>query len=187
MYTGSTAYYTLFALLQDTLYEGSAGRIDQSPEAARYTPDTFTYVASLAKLLTATCLLQLVERGQITLEEDLGQRFQFVSEVKILQALDEDDKPTLEENHRPITLRYFLTHTSGLTYEKLLEPLIRWRQALRRGKADVLIWTEEDFSMPLLFEPGTQWLYGTGINWAGMLLEKATGQSLQKYMTTNIF
>lgn len=179
-------YSRLFALVQEVLYEGSAGRIDHHPESARYTPDTFTFVASLTKLLTATCLLQLVERGQITLEEDLGQRLPFLSGVRILRGFDEDDQPILEENHQPITLWHLLTHTSGLAYDVLSEALMKWRRAVGRHKVD-LMWTEEGISTPLLFEPGTQWLYGTGIDWAGQVLEKVTGQTLQEYMTTNIF
>ncbi|KAI3392055.1 hypothetical protein diail_6310 [Diaporthe ilicicola] len=182
----STFYSCTLVPLQDVLYEGSAGRIDHHDEAARYTPDTFTYVASLTKLPTAICLLQLVERGQITLDEDLRPRLPFLSEVQILRGFDGDGQPILEHNHRPITLWHLLTHTSGLTYDTPSEPLMKWRQAVGLHKVN-LTWTEEGFSTPLLFEPGTQWLYGTGVDWAGQLLEKVTGQTLGDYMTQNIF
>lgn len=183
---GLDCILTLAGISQDVLYEGSAGRIDHDDEAPPYTPDTFTYVASLTKLVTATCLLQLVERGQITIEEDLRLRLPFLSDVQILRGFDGDDQPILEDNHHPITLRHLLTHTSGLTYDIPSEPLMKWRKAVGRAKAN-LTWSEEGFSTPLVFEPGTQWLYGTGIDWAGQLLEKVTGQTLQQYMTTNIF
>jgi CubicO group peptidase (beta-lactamase class C family) len=173
-------------LLQAVLYEGSAGRIGHHPEAAPQTPDTFTNVASLTKLLTATCLLQLVERGQAAIDEDLRPRLPFLRDVQILRGFDGDGQPILEDNHRPITLWHLLTHTSGLTYEMLSEPLMKWRRAVGRHEA-VRKWTEEDFSTPLLFEPGAQWLYGTSIDWAGRLLEKVTGQTLQEYMAANIF
>lgn len=172
--------------LQDVLYEGSAGKVDHHDEAARYTPDTFTYVASLTKLPTAICLLQLVERSQIAVDEDLRPRLPFLSEVQVLRGFDGDGRPILEDNHRPITLWHLLTHTSGLTYDIPSEPLMKWRQAVGRHK-DNLTWTEEGFSTPILFEPGTQWLYGTGIDWAGQLLEKVTGQTLGQYMTQHIF
>lgn len=176
----------MLVLLQDILFEGSAGRIDHHHESAQYGPDTFTYVASLTKLVTATCLLQLVERGQITIDEDLRLRLPFLSDVQILRGFDGDDQPILENNNHPVTLWNLLTHTSGLTYDIPSELLMKWRKAVGRHKVN-LTWSEEGFSTPLLFEPGTQWLYGTGIDWAGQLLEKVTGQTLQQYMTTNIF
>ncbi|KAG8158515.1 hypothetical protein KVR01_011637 [Diaporthe batatas] len=171
---------------KETLYEGSAGRVGLDLRAAPYTPDTFTYVASLTKLLTATCLLQLVERGQLSLDEDLGARLPFLSDVQILRGFDEDDQPILEDNHRPITLWHLLSHTSGLAYDTLSEPLMKWRQSVGRHRTNTT-WTEEGFSTPLLFEPGAQWLYGTGMDWAGQVLEKVTGQTLQEYATANVF
>lgn len=143
-------------------------------------------MASLTKLLTATCLLQLVERGQVTVDEDLRLRLPFLSDVQILCGFDQDDQPVLEKNHAPITLWHLLTHTSGLTYDTFSELLMKWRKAVGRHEID-LTWSEEGFSTPLLFEPGTQWLYGTGVDWAGQLLEKVTGQTLQQYMDANIF
>lgn len=184
--TTGTIYLRPLTLFEEILYQGSAGRIDHDLGAAQYTPDTFTYVASLTKLLTATSLLQLVERGQISLEEDLGLRLPFLSKAQILRGFDENDQPILEENHHPITLWHLLTHTSGLTYDTMSEPLMKWHHAVGRHKTNTT-WTEEGFSTPLLFEPGTQWLYGTGIDWAGQLLEKVTGQTLQEYMTKNMF
>ena len=40
---------------------------------------------------------------------------------------------------------------------------------------------------PLLYEPGTGWRYSTSIDWAGKLVERLTGQTLEAYMSTNIW
>ena len=40
---------------------------------------------------------------------------------------------------------------------------------------------------PLLYEPGTGWEYGTSIDWAGKLIERLTGETLEEYMSTNIW
>lgn len=40
---------------------------------------------------------------------------------------------------------------------------------------------------PLTFEPGTDWAYGVGIDWAGTLIERVTSTSLNEYFQTHIF
>ena len=39
---------------------------------------------------------------------------------------------------------------------------------------------------PLIFEPGTRWQYGTGLDWTGKLVEKVSGISLEDYFQRNI-
>ena len=38
-----------------------------------------------------------------------------------------------------------------------------------------------------MFEPGTQWQYGVGIDWAGTIVERVSGMSLNEYFQNNIF
>ena len=45
----------------------------------------------------------------------------------------------------------------------------------------------KDIQQPLVHQPGEGWQYGVNIDWAGVALERATGQSLNDYMTENIF
>lgn len=40
--------------------------------------------------------------------------------------------------------------------------------------------------MPLVQQPGTVWEYGTGIDWAGIALERATGVRLNDWIQKNI-
>jgi CubicO group peptidase (beta-lactamase class C family) len=40
---------------------------------------------------------------------------------------------------------------------------------------------------PLVFQPGSQWLYGTGIDWAGLAIERLTKSSLEEFMKSNIW
>lgn len=42
-------------------------------------------------------------------------------------------------------------------------------------------------SQPLIFEPGTRWQYGTGIDWAGILVERVSGISLNSYLQKHVF
>ena len=44
-----------------------------------------------------------------------------------------------------------------------------------------------DMTTPLLYEPGTGWRYSTSMDWAGKLVERLTGKTLEEYMSTNIW
>lgn len=46
---------------------------------------------------------------------------------------------------------------------------------------------EEACIQPLIYEPGTSWLYSTSIDWAGKLVERITGQTLEEHMKENIW
>lgn len=45
----------------------------------------------------------------------------------------------------------------------------------------------EEMSLPFVFQPGTDWVYGTGYDWAGKLVERLSGLSLEDYMRANIW
>lgn len=42
------------------------------------------------------------------------------------------------------------------------------------------------FSYPLIFEPGTSWCYGPGIDWAGKVIERLTGKPLDTLVQEGI-
>ena len=42
------------------------------------------------------------------------------------------------------------------------------------------------YASPILFEPGTSWAYGTGIDWAGLLVERLSKQTLEDFIKENI-
>lgn len=141
----------------------------------------------MTKLPAVVCVLQLVERGLLTLDEDLRPRLKALAETQILRGFDDaTGQPVYEENTTPISLRTLLTHTSGFAYDSTVESLVRWRKVTGHTKTHNT-WTLESLRCPLVFTPGTQWFYGTSIDWATLALEQVTGQSLNEYATANIF
>lgn len=87
------------------VYSGAAGRIDFDPAARLFAGDSFTFVASLTKLITTTCLMQLVERALIGLDDDVRWRVPELATLQILRGFDADDAPILDDNVKPVTLR----------------------------------------------------------------------------------
>ncbi|RDA89714.1 hypothetical protein CP533_2519 [Ophiocordyceps camponoti-saundersi (nom. inval.)] len=79
-----------------------------------------------------------------------------------------------------------LTHTLGTTYVPMTPDLIKWSQ--KQGRPILTTdWSIEGLSVPLAFAPGDGWIYGTSLDWAGLLIERVTGMSLGAYMESNIF
>ncbi|KAK3688940.1 beta-lactamase/transpeptidase-like protein [Podospora appendiculata] len=170
----------------EILYEGAAGRIAPTIDAPAFAPDSFTWVASLTKIATVTCVMQIVERGLITLDEDIRPLVPELAGLQILRGFTDDEKPILEDNDKPVTLRQLLTHTVGLGYDVADGDLNRWARAVGRTTTN-LMYTLEGWTTPLKFAPGEGWYYGSAIDWAGVVLERVTGQGLGAYMAEHVF
>lgn len=109
-------------------------------------------------------------------------------EQKVLQGFDDNGQPKLVERTHPLTVRRLLTHTSGLTYNFLTPQLIgRWQAIHKKGGFLDKGATVESLTEPLIFQPGTKYGYSIGIDWAGMLVSRITGQTLGEYFDEHIF
>ena len=67
--------------------------------------DGFMWMASCTKLMTSIAAMQLVERGRITLEDDVAAVLPELASQEILTGFDEDNKPLLKKRQNTITLR----------------------------------------------------------------------------------
>lgn len=59
----------------------------------------------MTKIITTTCLMQLVERGSIGLDDDVRGRVPELDKMQILRGFTEQGCPILQDNVKPITLR----------------------------------------------------------------------------------
>lgn len=138
-------------------------------EDAPVTSKNIFRIFSMTKVLTTVAAMQLVEQGQITLDEDLSSLLPEMSKIPILS------NGKLTAGKKPITLRHLLTHTAGFGYTTTDEEL---------AKFDRNKWEFKD--LPRRFESGTQFLYGSSLDWTGRLVEKISGLTLEGYFRKNI-
>ena len=98
------------------IYEGAFGRraVDKSEPM---TLDSVFRIASMTKAVTGTAAMQLVQKGQIGLEQPMGDVLPVIKDAKVLEGFDGDGTPRLRDPKTPITLRHLLTHTSGYGYD----------------------------------------------------------------------
>ncbi|RJE21687.1 Beta-lactamase [Aspergillus sclerotialis] len=79
-----------------------------------------------------------------------------------------------------------LCHTAGFVYDTSSPLLHEWSKYHGR-KAHTFCGSIAGYELPLLFQPGTAWAYGAGLDWAGKLIEHVTGSTLGDYMQDNIW
>jgi serine beta-lactamase-like protein LACTB len=129
-------------------------------------PESVFRIASISKPIAATALMQLVERGLVSLEDPI-QRY----------VPSFPRKPQGE-----IRIRHLLTHTSGIRHYRGNE--MNSRELFPSIERALAVFRND----PLLFAPGEQYSYSTyGYNLLAAVIEVASGRSFDDYLRLNIF
>jgi CubicO group peptidase (beta-lactamase class C family) len=158
------------------LYSGAFGTRDSS--GVPVTADSIFVIASMTKAITTVAALQLVEQGKVKLDEPVAQYLPKLANLEVLEGFDaETGKPKLRPARTPVTLKHLLTHTSGICYDIWDADMFRYTSQTKGVVPSI---------PPLMFEPGTRWQYGMGVDWAGRLVEAVSGMNLEEYFQARI-
>ncbi|HEX9061479.1 MAG TPA: serine hydrolase domain-containing protein [Clostridia bacterium] len=143
------------------------------------TNDTRFLVGSLTKQFTAMAIMQLEEKGLLSVEDKIN---------KYIDGFPEGDK---------ITIHHLLTHTSGLpqNIELKPDPSLQMKATDFKNRYPTAfaislkesIDLEKKQSISFLFAPGEVYSYSNaGYYLLGYIIEKASGMSYEDYMVKNI-
>ncbi|SPO29562.1 related to transesterase [Ustilago trichophora] len=141
--------------------------------------DAIFWIASCSKLLIAIACLQLVERGQLNLQDSIDK---FLPEAGQLTMLKDGSKP----NKIP-TVHDCLAILSGQACALFNQDLADWFAKKGLAPTDHLDSSRASLFTPYASQPGEEWNYGFNIDWAGMAVEVVTGKDLETYYRENIF
>jgi len=173
------------------LYHKSFGFRNLSDSIPLKKDDIFR-MASMTKGLTALAILQLVEAGKLSIEDEVSK---YLPEFEIMQVLDEVHEDTSYSSMpaiKKITIRHLLTHTSGIGYgfqnEKYNALVIK--NEISEGFEDDDRNSRENIrriaGLPLLSEPGEKYIYGLSYDILGVIIEEITGLRFDRYIKKNI-
>ena len=143
---------------------------------------------SMSKPITAIAAMQLVEKGKLNLDSPAEEVLPELGNIPVLNA---DNK--LVKQSKSITLRHLMSHTSGFAYNSLMMITSKkFRNLSTFMKLNLFIRGIVTYIYPFskgprLFEAGSNFKYGTGLGFVGMMIEKVTGQTLEEYCKENIF
>jgi CubicO group peptidase (beta-lactamase class C family) len=147
------------------------------------TTDTMYRLMSMTKAVASVGALQLVERGEMRLDQEVASIIPEFGEIKVLDGFD-GDRPRLREPSRSATVQELFTHTSGHGYVFLSPKLVRYYEVT--GLPDPLSGVRSSLQQPLIADPGTEWNYGISLDWLGLVIEAVSGQDLPSYLTEHV-
>jgi methyl acetate hydrolase len=132
-------------------------------------------IMSMTKMLVTVAALQLVEQGRLDLDAPVDAYRPEFAEIKVLEGFD-GDTPRLRAPASRATVRHLVTHTSGLAYWFWDENVARYEQLT--GLPNVVPGLIDAFTVPMVADPGTRFVYGINTDWLGRVVEAVTGQGL---------
>ncbi|KAI3263477.1 hypothetical protein DTO003C3_8842 [Penicillium roqueforti] len=167
----------LYTLSKGTLSQDSSTKVDF---------DAVYGMASLTKLMTTVAIMICVDRGQISLDDDIAPILPDLCAPPVLYGVGSEGRCLIKPRTKTITLRLLMSHQSGCGYHSN-PPLARW--ARQNGKTNSVF--DNDFEImktyPLLFEPGQGWMYGSGTDWAGEAIARMNNTTLEEFMRSNVW
>lgn len=157
--------------------------------------DTIFRIASVSKPITAVAAMILVEECVLRLDDPVDALLPELANRQVLRTLESEVDDTVPAN-RPITLRDLLTFQAGYGAVMAMPGTYPIQAAMDKAgispslnmppvNADALMAAYG--SVPLLHQPGEGWHYNSGSDIAGVLIARATGQSLGEFMQERIF
>jgi CubicO group peptidase (beta-lactamase class C family) len=157
--------------------------------------DTIFRIASMTKPITAAAAMILVEECRLRLNEPVDRLLPELADRKVLKRLDGPLDDTVPA-HRSITLRDLLTFRLGIgavmappgrypIQKAMAEAGIAPGPNLPGHPPDELM--KRFASIPLLHQPGEQWMYHSGSDILGVLIARASDETLETFLRARIF
>ncbi|HEX6129046.1 MAG TPA: serine hydrolase domain-containing protein [Candidatus Limnocylindria bacterium] len=153
---------------------------------AHVTENTVFRIASVTKLFSAVAVTQLWQRGLVDLDAPAND---YLRAYRLV---------TVRPDHRPVTIRHLLTHSSGIPEVISLSDLLHPSWGPFMSRPACLSVRADDPLPPLgeyyrgrlraVVEPGTAFAYTNhGVATLGQIVEDVSGMPLARYLREHVF
>lgn len=170
-------------------YFGAFGQADR--EAGRpMARDTLVRLYSMTKPVTGVALMQLYEQGKFQLDDPVSRYLPEFAGVRVYAGTDVNGKALLQAPQRPISIRDLMRHTAGFVGgSQDTGPVADLYRQADPENIDITLAEESRrmASVPLLYSPGTRWLYSPAVDVQARLVEVLSGQPFDQYLQAHIF
>lgn len=168
-------------------YFGAFGMADRE-EGRPMQRDTIVQIFSMTKPITGAVLMTLYEEGKFQLDDPLAQYAPEFADMKVY-AGEANGNPVYEDPARPITIRDIMRHTAGIYGGEEASPVRELYNAADPTNLDNTLsqMAEKMGKVPLLYQPGTRWLYGPSVDVQAFLAERLSGKPFDQLLRERIF
>lgn len=155
--------------------------------------DSIFRIASITKPITAAAVLMLVEDGVLVLDSSVDEWLPELAKPMVVRTPSSpvDD---LVPAARPITVEDLLSSRPGWGFPSDFSlPAVQSLFGVQKDGRFLQSWPDPDTwvadlaRVPLLYQPGEAWLYGTASDLQGVLIARASGRTFPEFLSERIF
>jgi CubicO group peptidase (beta-lactamase class C family) len=132
------------------------------------TKDTIFRDYSMTKPVTGVAMMILYEEGKWNPADPISKYIPEFKNLKVFNGFDANGKMVLADPIHPPTMRELMTHSAGFSYGSADTPVDKMWGDLKVRQAKTL---QEEIELlakiPLLYQPGTRWVYSTSMDIQG--------------------
>lgn len=159
--------------------------------------DTIFRIFSMSKPITGVAMMILYEEGKWSPQDPISKYIPEFAHLKVFKGLDASGQMLLEDPAHPPTMRELMTHTAGFSYgagdgpvEKLYQNANptdgQFRNAVL-GSSSLQGMIDRLAKIPLLYQPGSRFVYSVSVDIQGYLVEKLSGKPFAEFLKERLF
>jgi CubicO group peptidase (beta-lactamase class C family) len=151
--------------------------------------DTIFRIYSMTKPVTGVAMMILYEQGKWSPGDPIAKYIPEFARLKVFKGASATGEPILEDPQHAPTMAELMSHTAGFTYGIFgTAPVDKmYLEARVLSSANLRQMIEKLARIPLLYQPGTKWVYSVSVDIQGYIVEKISGKPLGEFMRENIF
>ena len=144
---------------------------------------------SMTKPVTGVAMMILYEQGKWLPSDPIAKFIPEFANLKVYKGVGPNGQLILTDPDHAPTMRELMTHTAGFTYGFFGNSPVdnMYREAKLFDSKDLHEFITKVAKIPLVYQPGTQWLYSVSMDIQGYIVEKLSGQTLPDFMKDHIY
>ena len=172
--------------------QGFANLTTQKP----LSKNSIYYLQSMTKPIISLAIMQLVEKGKLSLEDTIEQYIPEATGLQIILDPEQGMQGEKVQLKESITIRHLLSHTAGFShglgtnkmeielYNSLYGPPL---QMSENPHNTIESRVRSLLAAPLIGQPGKQWYYSASPDILALIVQRVSKQTIPDYLKSAIF